>query len=228
MKEINHTTKTILAVAGLIFVGQSSTQAQTSGRPQSKKKKPVESNATKQFVTRSEYVIADFTKIFGAVTASKTDATISTPDSKHILFSGYVEMITNISKEDLVKGETITDVKPNGWGTGARHTLKGKLKIQGYTFVSSPEDPLVFRVGRNYGYEYERGKGTVTTPTGDEIHLVFSETPATPPLSPVQQSEIDAKWRSINDEEERIKRKNEEEHAEWLKKHPPANQKTEK
>jgi len=56
------------------------------------------------------------------------------------------------------------------WHEGARHTLKGTIRIQGYTFVSDATDPLVFRMASK-AYVYERGRGTVITPKGERIVL---------------------------------------------------------
>ena len=57
------------------------------------------------------------------------------------------------------------------WGYGARHQWEGKLTFKGYTFDSSAEDPLVFQLVRNGGYQYVKGKGTVTFPNGKSVHL---------------------------------------------------------
>jgi hypothetical protein len=56
------------------------------------------------------------------------------------------------------------------WAIGARHTLKGKLIISSYTFVSDPGDPLVFDISHD-GYVYEKGRGMIITPTGERIYL---------------------------------------------------------
>jgi Skp family chaperone for outer membrane proteins len=73
-------------------------------------------------------------------------------------------------KKDEGKTATTVQIEDMTWHEGARHTLKGTLKIQGYTFVSDATDPLVFRV-TSKAYVYERGRGTVVTPRGEKVVL---------------------------------------------------------
>ena len=60
---------------------------------------------------------------------------------------------------------------PSAWCHGVRHVWKGKATYEGYTFESSPDDPLQFVVDRSKGYVYVEGKGTVTTPEGKVVDL---------------------------------------------------------
>jgi len=125
--------------------------------------------------TRSEYVIPEFANGFGDVDSS-TDAMISMTDKPGVYrFAGKTDVILpSLTADALVNnsGKTINiNAEPNNWGPGARHTMKGKIVIAGHVFLSSAEDPLVFKAVRNRGYVYERGKGTVITPRGGKIHL---------------------------------------------------------
>lgn len=57
------------------------------------------------------------------------------------------------------------------WCYGAKHTWQGEATYAGYTFESSPDDPLQFVVDRDKGYYYKQGTGTVTMPEGEVVTL---------------------------------------------------------
>ncbi len=52
------------------------------------------------------------------------------------------------------------------WCYNAKHTWIGKIKYAGYTFSSDKDNPLQFRVDKDKGYVYVRGKGVITGPDG--------------------------------------------------------------
>jgi hypothetical protein len=60
---------------------------------------------------------------------------------------------------------------PSVWCHGLRHVWIGEATLEGYTFDSSPDDPLQFVVDRDKGYYYEQGTGSVTTPDGEVVTL---------------------------------------------------------
>ena len=60
---------------------------------------------------------------------------------------------------------------PSAWCHGLRHVWIGEATHAGYTFESSPDDPLQFVVDRDKGYYYEQGTGTITTPDGEVVTL---------------------------------------------------------
>jgi hypothetical protein len=108
---------------------------------------------------RSEYVIAELKpNCPGGVLASNADITIEAigPGSSYVMTSGRLAYLPN--------GQSLA------WCSGARHTIKGRLETGGYTFISDPTDPLVFRLS-DRGYVYERGKGTVLTPSNENVLL---------------------------------------------------------
>jgi hypothetical protein len=108
---------------------------------------------------RSEYSIPEFTKIVDhIIEETSTDVTLeATGRPGVVLTTGRVEM--------SLEGQ------PRTWCSGARHTIKGKLTIQGYTFVSDPNNPLVFRLWADRGYVYEKGRGMVITPSNGRAFL---------------------------------------------------------
>jgi len=59
----------------------------------------------------------------------------------------------------------------SAWCHGIKQIWKSKATYAGYTFDSSIDEPLQFKVDRNKGYCYLKGKGTVTTPVGKVIKL---------------------------------------------------------
>jgi hypothetical protein len=73
------------------------------------------------------------------------------------------------------RGETQVSMRqsgmPSAWCHGFRHVWVGEVTHKGYTFKSSPDDPLQFVVDRDRGYYYEKGAGTVTMPDGKAIVL---------------------------------------------------------
>ena len=60
---------------------------------------------------------------------------------------------------------------PSVWCHGLRHVWIGEATLEGYTFDSSPDDPLQFVVDRGKGYYYDQGTGTVTAPDGEVTTL---------------------------------------------------------
>jgi len=68
-------------------------------------------------------------------------------------------------------GETAVLVfKANGdlaiWGHDSKHTLIGKFEIWDFVFIGDEESPLRFRVDKEAGYVYIKGKGTIAFPDG--------------------------------------------------------------
>ncbi|MBZ5553352.1 MAG: hypothetical protein LAO21_11575 [Acidobacteriia bacterium] len=62
-------------------------------------------------------------------------------------------------------------LRPVLWAHGVKHTWIGRHTVQDHIFEGDPGWPLVFRVDKDKGYIYLRGKGTVTTPDGRVIRL---------------------------------------------------------
>lgn len=122
------------------------------------------------------YTIPDFTKImtdFGSgveVTLSATDSTglVKTEGHHEFLLSGFNLKAAEGGKND--KPQKV-EIKDNTWGPGAVHTLKGMLFINGYKFISTKENPMVFRMDREKGYVHLRGEGLVLNYRGEAIHL---------------------------------------------------------
>lgn len=63
-------------------------------------------------------------------------------------------------------GLVIFNGRATTFAHGSINTWIGKNEIFGYTFDSDKDDPLKFRVDREKGYVYVKGKGIVTTPDG--------------------------------------------------------------
>lgn len=57
------------------------------------------------------------------------------------------------------------------WCPGVEHSLLGNMNILGYKFESDSYTPLVFKVVKDIGYVYQRGKGAVTSPKGEKIQF---------------------------------------------------------
>ncbi|MBZ5535630.1 MAG: hypothetical protein LAO31_06710 [Acidobacteriia bacterium] len=62
-------------------------------------------------------------------------------------------------------------LRPVIWAHGVKHTWIGRNEVQDHIFEGDPGWPLVFRVDKDKGYVYLRGRGTVTTPDGRVIRL---------------------------------------------------------
>lgn len=62
-------------------------------------------------------------------------------------------------------------MRPVIWAHGVKHTWIGRHEVQDHIFEGDPGWPLVFRVDKDKGYVYLRGRGTVTTPDGRVIRL---------------------------------------------------------
>jgi Tol biopolymer transport system component len=108
---------------------------------------------------QSEFVIAEFKSMIPPLSSTKTDVTIEATHSPGVFkTSGKQEF-------DISTGQLMT------WYAGARHTIKGKVTIEGYTFVSDPNNPLVFSVYGQRGYVYEKGRGVVITPSNEHVFL---------------------------------------------------------
>lgn len=69
-----------------------------------------------------------------------------------------------------IQYEMLTDGFPSPWCLDLVHRWLGPLDVEGYTFDSSPDDPLEFTV-MEAGYTHSGGSGTVTTPDGDVVTL---------------------------------------------------------
>lgn len=61
-------------------------------------------------------------------------------------------------------------VRALSWA-GAEHILLGTVSFGGFTFDSDPSFPLHFKLVQDVGYVYLCGRGTVTTPEGQEYSL---------------------------------------------------------
>ncbi len=57
------------------------------------------------------------------------------------------------------------------WGHGSKHTLIGKVELVEYIFESDKEEPLQFKLDKDAGYVYIKGKGAVTYPDGKIVKL---------------------------------------------------------
>jgi hypothetical protein len=57
------------------------------------------------------------------------------------------------------------------WANGTKHILSGNIYLAGYEFVGDKSDPLIFKVDKNSGYIFIRGKGSVKLLDGEIIHL---------------------------------------------------------
>jgi hypothetical protein len=57
------------------------------------------------------------------------------------------------------------------WCSGAEHQYAGKVKTGGYTFVSDPNYPLIFKVTKGKDYVYLCGCGIVKRQDGKEWKL---------------------------------------------------------
>jgi hypothetical protein len=55
------------------------------------------------------------------------------------------------------------------FGYGAIHRWLGKNEIEGYVFEGDTINPLVFKVVKDKGYTYVKGKGTIKKPDGTII-----------------------------------------------------------
>jgi len=64
------------------------------------------------------------------------------------------------------------------WCNGAKHTWIGRhenIQLGAITLIDSDkENPLQFRIDKEKGYVYQKGKGTVTLPDGKVIKLPMS------------------------------------------------------
>jgi len=86
-----------------------------------------------------------------------------------------VEIRTSIDQGYRVKGRVeVLGGKLGMWCNGAKHTWIGKHEnIEGAitTLESDKDDPLQFRVDKNRGYVYVKGKGSLVMPDGKSIKL---------------------------------------------------------
>ena len=61
--------------------------------------------------------------------------------------------------------------KQHMWAHGVTHVWIGKCSVGDYVFVGSRISPLTFRVDKDKGYVYLKGRGAVTTPDGKSTTL---------------------------------------------------------
>ena len=61
--------------------------------------------------------------------------------------------------------------KEHMWAHGVTHIWVGKCSVGDYVFDGSRWSPLTFRVDKDKGYTYVKGRGTVTMPDGKSIRL---------------------------------------------------------
>ena len=79
-----------------------------------------------------------------------------------IVVEGKIEHVlpeldfSNAKPDDhgVLQVKSVGGMKDMTWCPGARHTLRGKIVLHGYIFISNSENPLVFRVVQNRGYVY--------------------------------------------------------------------------
>lgn len=134
---------------------------------------------------RSQYILPAFKEIMGS-TYTQMDVTLeATDDPRRVLVTGNIEYeigqldFRNAKKDE--KGVLLPEVKGTTksmtWCPGARHTIKGTLQVHGYTFTSDQNNPLVFRLVAGQGYVYEKGQGTVITPSKERVRLGSTQPP---------------------------------------------------
>lgn len=90
----------------------------------------------------------------------------------HVAFSGYENGSFRVGTKNIENGKIS---KKNGklilWGYGARHTWIGRVVYKGYIFQSDEDNPLQFKIVKDEGYKYLKGKGSVTFPNGKKVSL---------------------------------------------------------
>jgi hypothetical protein len=90
---------------------------------------------------------------------------------------GEIQISSIPSGGSRLEGNVTFRVGPDGrlrpviWAHGVKHTWIGRHEVQDHIFEGDPNWPLVFRVDKDKGYVYLRGRGTVTTPDGILIRL---------------------------------------------------------
>jgi hypothetical protein len=62
------------------------------------------------------------------------------------------------------------------WFNGAEHQLEGTIQMNGHTFVSDPNYPLIFKVVKGEGYVCLCGRGNVVSPSGETVQLGADDT----------------------------------------------------
>lgn len=79
---------------------------------------------------------------------------------------------SSVNGQVMSSGSMFTDINgySSAWCEGAKHTYKGKVSFDGYTFDSDEASPLQFRVDKT-GYVYIAGKGSITMPDGSIVSL---------------------------------------------------------
>jgi hypothetical protein len=90
--------------------------------------------------------------------------------------AGIVQISTTPTGDLRIQGKVTFRMGAKGfepvfWAPGVTHTWVGKNNILGYTFDSDTDWPLVFKVDKEKGYHYLRGKGSVTMPDGKVVFL---------------------------------------------------------
>jgi len=144
----------LIALTGCATSHTASKAPETSSAiPQELAQMPQSSEAYK-----SHYAIAEVVPTYITMDGTSVDATIeATSVPGRFLFTGRMEW--------MIDGRSLN------WEVGARHTVKGKIMIMGYTIVSDPNNRLVFQLVRGKGYVYEKGRGMVITPSGERVFL---------------------------------------------------------
>jgi len=61
--------------------------------------------------------------------------------------------------------------KEHMWAHGVTHVWVGRCSVGDYVFDGSRWSPLTFRIDKDKGYAYIKGRGTVTLPDGKSISL---------------------------------------------------------
>ena len=127
-----------------------------------------------------KYLIA-IVVFFGCKQIAQSQKEFSIKDN---VFESGVEAVTFIdfySNEESVLSSKITPGKnanwqaPNGkvvvFGYGTTHRWLGKNEFKGYVFEGDKINPLVFKVVKEKGYTYVKGKGSIIKPDGTIIKL---------------------------------------------------------
>jgi hypothetical protein len=85
--------------------------------------------------------------------------------------NGGFKVKTHISQEKGIEATMGIAMGNSIMIDGLTHTWIGKCKYENYVFNGDLDDPLVFKVDKDKGDTYVKGKGTVTNPYGNSVML---------------------------------------------------------
>ena len=112
----------------------------------------------KNAVQQDNYFISEFKDLMGKnPVMSKVRVRISS-------VPGHVGRYYIKGNLEWTVDPTTGQMKSMTWNPGSKHTLVGAVNINGYKFLSDPQDPLVFQMILQKGYVYQAGNGIVVTP----------------------------------------------------------------